>query len=144
MTNQLFYQFVQLDLIQFETFVQTIHEDKEISMELSSSFRFDYNFALHRVCCTTTVAVNQENTPVLSAELNAYFQIQEVSESSITESDCVVLPIGLMAQFASLGYGTMRGIIYAKTMGTPLDKIVLPPNDVQKLFTTPARFKRSE
>ena len=33
-------------------------------------------------------------------------------------------------------------IDYAKTMGIPLEKIILPPNDVQNIFTAPAKFRK--
>ena len=58
------------------------------------------------------------------------------------DDDCVVLLTSLMTLFASLGYGSMRGVIYAKTMGTPLEKIILPPNDVQNIFTALATFRK--
>ena len=64
------------------------------------------------------------------------------SVASMIEDDCVVLPTNLMTQFASLGYGSMRGVIYAKTMGTPFENIILPPNDVQNIFTVPAKFRK--
>ena len=78
----------------------------------------------------------------MKAELKSYFNIMSESVASMIEDDCVVLPTSLMTQFASLGYGSMRGVIYAKTMGTPLEKFILPPNDVQNIFITPAKFRK--
>ncbi|MDE6393866.1 MAG: hypothetical protein K2K77_00870, partial [Duncaniella sp.] len=116
--------------------------DDERPIELSSSFLFAYNFDDDIVCCTTAVIMSKDKVPVLKAELDSLFKIQEDSVKSMTEDECVVLPVGLMTQFASLGYGAMRGVIYAKTMGTPLSDIVLPPNDVQSVFNEPAKFRR--
>lgn len=78
----------------------------------------------------------------MKAELKSYFNIMPESVASMIEDDCVVQPTSLMTQLASLGYGSMRGVIYAKTMGTPLEKIILPPNDVQNIFTTPVKFRK--
>lgn len=140
MGEQILYSFIKLDLVQFATFeTDCIDDDKPL--ELSSSFRFAYS-ADEVVCCTTTVVITKENRPILKAELNSYFRIQSESVASLTEDDCIVLPTVLMTQFASLGYGSMRGVIYAKTMGTPLEKIILPPNDVHDIFTAPAKFKK--
>lgn len=139
MEDQILFSFIKLDLVQFATF-EADHIDDEMPLELSSSFQFAYSSDAV-VCCTTTVVITKANSPILKAELNSYFKIQSESVAFLTKDDCVVLPTVLMAQFASLGYGSMRGVIYAKTMGTPLEKIILPPNDVQNIFTSPAKFK---
>ena len=141
MTEQIFYKFIKLNLTQFATFDVDFADD-ERPIELSSSFLFAYNFDDDIVCCTTAVIMSKDKVPVLKAELDSLFKIQEDSVKSMTEDECVVLPVGLMTQFASLGYGAMRGVIYAKTMGTPLSDIVLPPNDVQSVFNEPAKFRR--
>lgn len=141
MAEQIFYKFIKLNLTQFATF-ETGYMDDGKSLEMSSSFLFSYSFDDDVVCCTTTVVITKETGPVIKAELNSYFKIQSESVASMTEDDSVVLPLGLMTQFASLGYGSMRGVIYAKTMGTLLDKIILPPNDIQNIFTVPVKFKR--
>lgn len=139
MKEQIFYRLVKLDLTQFATF-EVGHVDDEKLLELSSSFRFSYSFNDNVVCCTTTVVITRKTSPVLKAELDSYFNIRLESVASMIEDNCVVLPTSLMTQFASLGYGSMRGVIYAKTMGTPLEKIILPPNDIQNIFTVPAKF----
>ena len=141
MDEQIFYRFIKLDLVQFATFEADYVDDGE-SLELESSFRFSYDFKDDVVCCITTVVITKKKGSVLKAELNAYFKIQSESVASMMEDECVVLPINLMIQLASLGYGSMRGVIYAKTMGTPLEKIILPPNDIQHIFTTPVKFRQ--
>lgn len=141
MEEQILFRFIKLNLNQFASFVDA-YVAEEMSLELSSSFQFSYNFDNNVVCCTTTVIITNETNAVLKAELNSYFNIQSKSADSMMEGDCIVLPIDLMAQFASLGYGSMRGVIYAKTMGTPLEKIILPPNDIQNIFTAPVKFRR--
>lgn len=141
MTDRLFYRFIKLDLTQFATF-DADYIDDEKPLKLSNSFRFAYSSADDVVCCTTTVVITKENSPILKAELNSYFNLLPESVASMTDHDDIVLPTSLMTQFASLGYGSMRGILYIKTMGTPLEKIILPPNDVHNIFTTPAKFKK--
>ena len=139
MDDQIFYRLVKLSLTQFATFEADLVDDDK-PLELSSSFRFSYSFDDNMVCCTTTVVITKDAGPVLKAELDSLFNIQPESVEAMTEGDCVVIPTGLMTQFASLGYGSMRGVIYAKTMGTSLEKIILPPNDIRDIFTTPAKF----
>lgn len=141
MNEQIFYRFVKLDLTQFATF-EDDYIDDEKPLELSSTFRFAYNSYDDTVCCTTKVVITKDTDIVLKAELNSFFVIQAESATSMTVEDYVVLPPDLMTQFASLGYGSMRGVIYAKTLGSPLEKIILPPNDLQTIFTTPVRLRK--
>ena len=141
MADQIFYRFIKLELTQFAIFESDNIDDKK-PLELSSSFQFAYSYDDDVVCCATTVVITKGNSPILKAVLNSYFNIMSESVASMIEDDCVVLPTSLMTQFASLGYGSMRGVIYAKTMGTPLEKIILPPNDVQNIFTAPAKFRQ--
>lgn len=138
MEEQILFSFIKLDLVQFATF-EADYIDDEMPLDLSSSFLFTYS-SDDVVCCTTTVVITKANNPVLKAELNSYFKIRLTSAAFLTKDDCVVLPTVLMAPFVSPGYGSMRGVIFAKTMGTPLEKIILPPNDVQYIFTYPAKF----
>ena len=141
MADQIYYRFIKLELTQFATFEADYIDDGK-PLELSSSFQFAYSSDDDVVCCATTVVISKGNSPILKAELKSYFNIQPESVTSMIEDDYVVLPTNLMTQFASLGYGSMRGVIYAKTMGTPLEKIILPPNDVQNIFTVPAKFRK--
>lgn len=143
MTEQIFYRFIKLDLTEFATFGHSYNDD-ENPMELSSSFQFAYNFDDDVVCCTTAIVITKAAAPVLKAELNSYFKIHEDSVGAMTDNDCVILPAGLMTQFASLGYGSMRGVIYVKTIGTPLENIVLPPNDVQNIFVSQLQIQKTK
>jgi hypothetical protein len=141
MENKIFYKFIKLDLAQFATFCCDNAVGDE-PLVLSNSFKFSYNFDEEVVCCTTMIVVTKGDAPMLKAELNSYFKIQTESVKAITNDDSVSLPIELMTQFASLCYGSMRGVLYIKTIGTPLNDMVLPPSDIQNLFTSPATFKR--
>lgn len=143
MDDQIFYRFIKLELTQFAIF-ESDNIDDEKPLELSSSFQFAYSYDDDAVCCATTVVITKGNSPIMKAELKSYFNIMSESVASMIEDDCIVLPTSLMTQFASLGYGSMRGVIYAKTMGTPLEKFILPPNDVQNIFITPAKFRISK
>jgi len=46
----------------------------------------------------------------------------------------LIAPAELLAQFASLTYGAIRGVIFAKTMGTALNNIILPLNNSLLIF----------
>ncbi len=140
MANEILYKFVQLELTNFTTFEEIYIEDNE-DIEISNKFQFAYDFENNLVWCTTSVIFSKATGTLLNAELSSYFMLDKQSAELLKDEDNIVLPPELLAQFASLSYGSMRGVIYAKTMDSPLRKIILPPNNVSNVFTAPLKFK---
>lgn len=141
MEKEILYQFISMELVQFATFEDCYVENDE-DIEITNKFQFSYNFDENVMCCTSSVSLAKENRIFLKADLASYFGIEPNSAESLKESEDFIAPAELLAQFASLTYGSIRGVIFAKTMGTALNNIILPPNDVRNLFQTSQRFKR--
>ncbi len=140
MDNGIYYRFAGLELKQFATFEDGYTEDgREIA--ISCKFTFAYNFADNVVCCTNSIIISKEDSVLVKADLDAYFAINPESAANLSEANAVVIPPGLQAQFASLTYGTMRGVVFTKTLGTPFSKIILPPNDVLEVIKSPLRIE---
>lgn len=142
MEKEIFYQFISMELVQFATFEDCYVENDE-DIEIANKFQFLYNFDENVMCCTASVTMSKENRIFLKADLASYFGIEPGSAENLKENEDFIAPAELLAQFASLTYGSIRGVIFAKTMGTALNNIVLPPNDVRNLFYTSQRFKRT-
>ena len=79
----------------------------------------------------------QEEKPLLKAELCNYFDIPEQTKEALNREGKLEFPIPLLVQFASLGYGSIRGVLFAKTTGSPLADFVLPPVYFDKLINNP-------
>lgn len=140
MEQEVYYKFVSLDLSQFATFEEGYNEDKQ-DIDVSCKFSFTYNFVQNHVCCSNSIFITKNGLPLMKAELDATFAINDSSVKTMTDGGEIVLQPELQAQFASLTYGTMRGVIFAKTLNSPLNKIILPPNDVLEIFNKSIRFK---
>lgn len=142
MDKGIYYHFSKMDLKQFATFEENIiDETKDINISCSVSFA--YSFEQNTVLCTITIVYLIEDKPILKANLEAYFVISAESVDNLIENDEIILPTNLQIQFASLVYGSMRGIIFAKTSDSVLGKFILPPYDVTQVLKNPARFQKS-
>lgn len=139
MDKEILYRFIRMELVQFATF-DDVPASCDNDIEVASKFQFSYNFETDMMCCTTSVTVMSSTTPLLKVVLSSYFGIEPASAKSLKVSDDLVAPAELLAQFASLTYGAIRGVIFAKTIGSPLNSIVLPPNDISAIIQTPQRF----
>ena len=127
------YQFIGLEILQFATFEENF-SDVNAEVEISNNFQFSYNFEDRTVRCVTSVLFTQNNAVVLKCELASFFYLESETAESLIKGDVFLAPSELLAQFASLTYGSMRGVIFTKTIGSPLNKIILPPNDIRAIF----------
>lgn len=141
MNKEILFQFISMDLIQFATFSDN-YVDDEKDIEVSNKFRFSYNFEEDLMCCMAYVTLSKENSVILKADLASYFSIEPNSAEAMKGPEGLVAPAELLAQFASLTYGSIRGVIFAKTIGSPLNHLILPPNNVKAIFQTSRLFRK--
>mgnify|MGYP002309163062 CR=1 FL=1 len=130
------YRYNKMELVQFATFEESLDKSvSEVQFQTEVQFSFDkHNSAL---CCRVTVNMLQEEKPLLKAELCNYFDIPEQTKEALNREGKLEFPIPLLVQFASLGYGSIRGVLFAKTTGSPLADFVLPPVYFDKLINNP-------
>ena len=136
MENTILYRFKELKLTQFSTF-DSNYSDEDGEIEIQNFFRFTYESTENVLSCTTRIKISSHKKDILKADLDSIFQLAPQSVKNLKDGEDIVLSPALLIQFASLSYGSMRGILYAKTMGTPLSKIILPPNNFSNIFTEP-------
>lgn len=95
-----------------------LHEDSQISVEVRS------------------VAINTEsNTEVASCAVMVTFSVENIGEFVTKESETKLnIRDHLMLNMLNPSYGTLRGVMYARFAGTPLEQRPLPLIDVQGLL----------
>lgn len=142
METSILFKFIKMDLTQFATF-EGGYIDESSELEIFNRFQFAYNFVEHLVLCKTIIEVSKQKKILLKADFDCIFMIDSNSAQAIETDTEAVIPPGLLAQFASLSYGSLRGVIYTKAADTPFSNFVLPPNDVTSIFREPQRFPRT-
>lgn len=142
MEKGIYYRFSRMELTQFAILEEKVQESDEIG--ISCKFRFSYNFEKNLVLCSNTVVFSNNETSLLKSVLDVYFEINSDSVKEMTEGDEFVLNSDIQVQFASMAYGTMRGIIFAKTAGMPLNMYILPPNNIFEVIKDSIRFKNNK
>lgn len=141
MDTPILFKFIKMDLTQFATFADG-YKPENAELEIFNRFQFAYNFEDHIVLCKTMIEISKDKQLLLKADLDCMFKIEAESALVLEHATKAVLPPGLLAQFASLAYGSMRGVLYIKTVGTPFNNFVLPPNDVSSILKEPQVFIR--
>jgi hypothetical protein len=121
---QIEYRLAKLDINKFDIHPENL-KDGEAAFQ--TEVQFAYSNTQHSVRCRLRVNLVQEGTPLMESEVDCHFELNLDSVNKMRQDENVVIPAPILIQFASLCYGTMRGIIHTKTMETPINRFILPP-----------------
>jgi len=135
------YQIAGMELARFSLPVMEMNVDlqgKPLSVNTRVNFAFGETANVLR--CKLSVDLVQSRAPLLQTELLMFFKIKDESIDELKQGDSVVVPRSALCQFASFCYGALRGIMYVKTMNTPIEKVCLPPMDMKNLITEDIAF----
>jgi hypothetical protein len=126
MEQQVMYRFSKMELEQFAMFEENCNpEPKEVQFHTEAQFSYDKdNYIL---CSKIIINMASQEKPLVKAELKSYFNLSPESVENLRKDGRIVFAPHLLVQFASLCYGSIRGVIFAKTIGTPINNYVLPP-----------------
>ena len=97
------------------------------SVGIETNFNFSFNKSEGILKCVTNLTFIQNNQVFLKSELQTFFEITKESIDELTNENVITIPRGLLCQFASLAYGSFRGVIYMKAINTTLSNLILSP-----------------
>lgn len=126
MEQQVMYRFSKMELEQFAMFEENCNpEMNEVQFHTEAQFSYDKdNYIL---CSKIIINMASQEKPLVKAELKSYFNLLPESVENLRTDGRIMFAPPLLVQFASLCYGSIRGVIFAKTIGTPISNYVLPP-----------------
>ena len=81
------------------------------------------------------VSYTSKETLLLVSVVSCMFKIEPKSWQEWVKDNKVVVPRGFIAHLAMHTFGTARGILFAKTEGTPYQRLILPPTNVDAMIT---------
>ena len=135
--NTIYYKYIKIDLEQFAVFEENIPE-KIDEVQIRTEIQFNYDKAQNIICNRLTVMLNHQDKPLLKSVLCSYFSVKEESVKQIKdEKNQIVFAPDILVQFASLNYGSLRGILHLKTLNTPLVNQILPPVSFNQIIDQP-------
>lgn len=125
------YKIQKINVLQFAIFPEKFINGEKV--QTSASFDFSCNIALSSIRCTATINFMQNEELLLTTEVQCFFSIAPESIEQLQEEQ--EIPVGFLQYMGTITTGTVRGIIHAKTEGTVLNSIVLPPLNLTKTIT---------
>jgi hypothetical protein len=116
---------------QFAT-IEECFNDKE-KVKLGANLRFAANDKSRTIGIFSELRFNCQQKVFLVIEAGCHFQIQSPSWETMIKDNNLTVPKGFMQHLAVITIGTARGILHAKTEGTPFNRFVLPTINITEL-----------
>lgn len=126
MIDHIAYRISHIDTIQFATFPDNFINGKDVVINTSCGYNVKSD--INQVRNIVEVSYNQNDKLLLVAQIACYFSIAEDGMEAIIKEGRI--PVDFLRYMGSLSIGVMRGVIHAKTEGTVLNPIVMPPVDL--------------
>lgn len=102
--------------------------------KIGTNIAFAYNKDKCVVKSSVFIEMSQDDKEFLVMQMDAYVEIRESSAKQMMTEKGICLPRFLQCQFASFCYGALRGVMYLKTLNTPLQNVILPPLELHDVI----------
>ena len=117
------YRIERIETRQFALFPDKLNPAETV--EVQSSYEFAVSDQVNAIRCRSLFHYVQTDQLLLVLEMISYFSIAPEGIAAIKKNGFV--PVDFLRYMGTIAVGTARGIIHAKTEGTTLNAIVLPP-----------------
>lgn len=115
-----------MEIEQFAMFEENYNPTvQEVQFQTEVQFSFDKENLI--LCSKIAINMSDLERPLIKAELKSFFSIHPNSMDILHHEGKTIFSPELLVQFASLCYGSMRGVIFTKTQGNSLNNYILPP-----------------
>lgn len=139
---QIQYKYIKLVDDQFATFEENYEPLDTVNFHNTVSFSYDYDH--NTLICSDTITFIQGEKTLLKFGMSSYFLLHSDCVKELLQDDVLICPKELLWQFASLNYGSMRGVLYERTKDSSLSKLILPPFYFDKLINEGIKFIKKE
>ena len=126
------YRLQGFDLPQFN--IRLENYGSKSGTKVMTNIAFAYNKDKCVVKSSVFIEMLQDDKKFLVMQMDAYVEIKGSSEKQMITEKGIRLPRLLQCQFASFCYGALRGVMYLKTLNTPLQNIILPPLELHDVI----------
>ncbi len=117
------YQAIRTD--QFATFdQQTFSLPQDIS--LSGEVQTGNNYDARTIMISVLSNLSFNGKLVMTIKVTSFFKIEEDSWKALIKDNEIIIPKEFLYHIGGLAVSTTRGVLFAKTEGTDLNRFILP------------------
>ena len=143
-TTPITYALSHIKTEQFALLEENYSAKKQINLGTGLQFKIDTKN--HMIGSFVGVTFEQGKKSFLKIEVSCHFKIEEESwKNHINQKTSVInLPKDFLIHIAMFTFGTLRGILFAKTEGTNFNRFILPAMDVASMIEKDETFSLKE
>jgi hypothetical protein len=124
---------------QFAIFEENYSPKKEIDLGTGLQFKID-NQNKH-IGVYLQFEFIQVKKVFLKIQVSCHFKIEENAWNDFVQKNKLLVPKGFLSHLAMIATGTARGVLFAKTEGTPFSKYIIPTINVAEMIKEDASFE---
>lgn len=118
----------RIETVQFALFPDNFQNGQAV--RVNTNCGYNVRSDVQQVRNIVTVNYLQEDKLLMVAELACYYDIAPEGVESIKAEGKI--PVDFLRYMGAISVGTIRGLIHAKTEGTVLNPVVLPPVNLEE------------
>jgi hypothetical protein len=138
--NIIAYRIVRVAVEDFKMQPQQLNEKEKLG--INTSFSFQANFDLKCIRCLSSYVFSKGENKLIELTLSCVFSIEPSTFESLYDESKTHLTVEayFCRYMATIAVGAARGAIAAKTQGTPLEVVVLPPINLIEIIKNDSVF----
>lgn len=117
---------------QFAVFEENYTSDKNLDLGTNLQFKIDTDNK--QIGAFLGFEFIQKEKVFLKIVVSCHFKIEEMAWDSFIREEKIVIPKGFLAHIAMITTGTTRGVLFAKTEGTPFSKYLIPTINIAEMI----------
>ena len=134
------YRIVQVAVEDFKMLPQQLNEKEKLG--INTSFSFQANFDIKCIRCLSSFVFTKGADKLIELKLSCVFSIEPSIFESLYNADKTRLTVEayFCRYMATIAVGAARGVIAAKTQGSSLEDVVLPPINLMETIKNDSVF----
>lgn len=126
------FRLVNIKIDQFAILQEELpHQELTLNLEIGSGANKCDRIVINKL----KVNIVKDNDLLMTIAISCFFEIKLDSWKEWEHDNKVKIPRGFLVHTAIHTLGTMRGIMFCKTEGTPYQQLILPPTNVDNMIT---------
>ena len=141
-TKKIKFKLTKISTDQFAIIPDAFKSETEITLNVG--FRFGFNFREQILAVYALVQFEQDQSPFLIAESGCHFELEKSFWYADAQSDKTInVEREFALHLAAISIGVVRGVLHAKTEGTPFSHFILPTINVGDILKNDIKISKT-
>ncbi|NLZ51165.1 MAG: hypothetical protein GX899_05630 [Rikenellaceae bacterium] len=124
------YKISHIETVQFAIFPDNLVNGQDVLVNTNCGYNVSSD--LNQVRNVISVNYTQNEKLLMVVQLACYYDIAPEGVEAIKSEGKI--PVDFLRYMGSISIGTIRGVIHAKTEGTVLNPVVMPPVNLEEMI----------